>query len=55
MKTQLTIKKETANKIKEGMIVALNRCADKSGRVITKTDKIITVLADSGCYDFIVK
>jgi len=48
--------KNQANKIKRGDLVKLPfYCSQKQGRVITKTENKITVLVDSGCYDFLIR
>ena len=48
----LFVSPEKASKIKEGDIVKLSAlCGNQTGIVITKTDKLITVLVDDGCYD----
>lgn len=49
---QLIIRKRIADKIKEGMFVKTVK--NLSGIVVTKTDKIITVLTDEGCYDYTI-
>lgn len=53
--TQLVIKESTANNITCGNIVKLgNSFREDCGVVITKTEHILTVLVDKGCYDFTI-
>ncbi len=48
----LFVSPEKASQIKEGDTVKLGAfCKNQTGIVVSKTDKLITVLVDDGCYD----
>ena len=47
---QLIIRKRIADQIKEGMFVKTVR--NLSGIVVTKTNEMITVLTEEGCFDY---